>query len=92
MIIWAKEWKEGRLVRETTVEDTSAETRTHKVMSAITKICFEFDLPKPIWLDKTVRDFQQHAHCRFNSDAFVEEIDFDYLEIQVLEEDGYYGF
>ena len=28
--------------------------------------------------------------CRFTQDAFIEEIDFDYLEIWVIEEDAYY--
>ena len=44
----------------------------------------------PVWLDATVRDFQRHARARFTRDAFVEEIDFDYLEIYVIEEDCLY--
>ncbi len=42
------------------------------------------------WLDKNIHDFQRRAQCRFDRDSFVEEIDFDYLEISVLEEDGLY--
>ena len=47
------------------------------------------DLPKPIWLDHTVKDFQLHNKCRFTKDAFIEEIPFDYMEIQIIEEDDY---
>ena len=45
-------------------------------------------LGNPIWLDTTVRDFKKHSKTRFYQDNFIEQIDFDYLEIQVIEEDG----
>ena len=47
----------------------------------------EFDLSKPIWLDSTVADFKKHDRTRFYQDNFVDKIDFDYLEIHVIEED-----
>ena len=34
------------------------------------------------------RDFKKHSKTRFYQDNFIEQIDFDYLEIQVIEEDG----
>ena len=37
--------------------------------------------------DTTVRDFKKHSKARFYQDNFIEQIDFDYLEIQVIEED-----
>ena len=42
---------------------------------------------KPLWLDHNKNDFIHHSKTRFNSDSFVEDIDFDFLEIQVIEED-----
>ncbi len=33
-----------------------------------------------------IKDFQKHAKARFNQDNFIEVLDFDYLEIQVIEE------
>ena len=89
MRIWFKEWKDGRLLRDTVIEDNSEETRTHKVFGALTRACGELDLAQPIWLDKTVEDFRRHSRCRFTADAFVEEIPFDYLEMHVIEEDGW---
>jgi hypothetical protein len=44
----------------------------------------------PIWLDSSIKDFQRHARCRFTQDAFIESVDFDYLEIWLIEEDDYY--
>ena len=48
--------------------------------------CYEFDLEKPIWLDSTVKEFKYHDKARFTQDNFIESVDFDFLEIQVIEE------
>ena len=85
--LWAKIFKDNHMLQDTVIEDSSADTRTHKVFNALDNICYQFDLGKPIWLDVTVKDFQRHAKARFYQDNFVESIDFDYLEIQVIEED-----
>ena len=75
------------MLKDTCIADESTDTRTHKVFHALDQICYEFDLSKPIWLDKTVNEFKRHNKARFTSDNFIESIEFDYLEIQVIEED-----
>ena len=85
--LWAKEWKDGHLLKDTVAEIPGEDTRTHKVFRALEEVCAQLDLAQPIWLKAAVRDFQRTAKCRFTKDAFVETIDFDYLEIQVIEED-----
>ena len=88
MRIWAKEWKNNHMLRDHVVVDDTKDTRTHKVFRALDEACQAFDLPHPQWLDSTIREFQKHSRCRFTQDAFVgEDIPFDYLELQVLEED-----
>ena len=85
--LWAKEMKNNRMIRDTVVEDPSDDTRTHKVFHALDEVCYRFDLGKPIWLDAAVQDFKRHDKTRFTQDYFIETIDFDYLEIHVIEED-----
>lgn len=85
--MWAKEFKENRMLKDITICDDSNETRTHKVFNAIDKVCYEFDLSRPIWLENNVDEFKRHAKVRFVADNFIDEIDFDYLEIHVIEED-----
>ena len=85
--MWAKIIKDNHMLRDMTVEDDSDDTRTHKIFRALDEVCLAFDLGKPIWLDATVAEFKRHAKARFYKDSFIEEIDFDYLEIQMLEED-----
>lgn len=84
--LWAKVIKDNHLIKDTTICDDSADTRTHKVFHALEEVCYEFDLSKPIWLDSTIKEFQRHAKARFYQDNFVDEIDFDYLEIHIIEE------
>lgn len=85
--LWGKIWKDNHLLQDMVFEDDSNDTRTHKVFHGLEKICYDFDLSKPIWLDKTINEFKQHDKTRFYQDNFIEEIPFDYLEIQVIEED-----
>ena len=85
--LWAKIFKDNRMLKDTVICDDSDDTRTHKVFHALDEICYQFDLGKPIWLEVTVLDFKKHSKDRFTADNFVEQIDFDFLEIQVIEED-----
>ena len=75
------------MLRDTVFADDSQDTRTHKIFRALDQVCYEFDLGKPIWLEATVTEFKRHKKARFRQDNFIEEIPFDYLEIQVIEED-----
>lgn len=84
--LWGKIFKDNRLLRDTTICDASDDTRTHKIFNALDQICYEFDLSKPIWLDSTITEFKRHSKARFYQDNFVDAIDFDYLEIHVIEE------
>lgn len=85
--LWAKIWKDNHVLQDTCIEDGSGDTRTHKIFHALDEICLQFDLGKPLWLDKTVNEFKRHRKARFTQDNFMETIEFDYLEIQVIEED-----
>ena len=85
--VWGKLFKDNRMLKDLTVCDDSQDTRTHKVLHALDEMCYAFDLSKPIWLDSNVREFQRHAKTRFRQDSFVDEVDFEFLEFQVIEED-----
>lgn len=85
--LWAKIWKENHMLCDTVITDDREDTRTHKVFRALDEVCIRFDLEKPIWLDNNIREFRQHAKTRFSQDSFIEQIPFDYLEFQIIEED-----
>lgn len=85
--MWCKIWKDNRMLRDTVIERPEADMRTHKVFRALEECCLQFDLGQPIWLDAVVAEFKRHAKARFTGDCFMEEVEFDYLEIQIIEED-----
>lgn len=86
--LWAKIFKENRMLCDMVIcNDKTDMTRTQKIFAAIDQVCYDYDLSKPIWLESTIEDFKRHDKTRFTSDNFIDKIDFDYLEIQVIEED-----
>lgn len=84
--LWGKIWTDNHLIKDTVIEIENDDTRTHKIFAALEEICIEFDLSKPIWLESNIKEFQQRNKTRFSKDCFIESIDFDYLEIHILEE------
>lgn len=85
--LWGKLWKDNRLVADRVAAIEKEDTRTHKIFDALDILCMEFDLSKPIWLTPTINEFKKHSKTRFYQDNFIDSIDFDYMEIEILEED-----
>ena len=83
--LWGRMVKDNRLLKDITIERED-DTRTHRIFGAVDEICHEWNLGRPIWLDSNVAEFKKHSKTRFGKDSFIEEIEFDYLEIRVLEE------
>lgn len=85
--LWGKIWKSNHLLSDTTYCEEGNDTRTHKIFKGLDHLCYEFDLEKPIWLETNIAEFKRHNKTRFYQDNFIEEIPFDYLEIEIIEED-----
>ena len=84
--LWGKILKDNRLIKDTVITDDTDNSRTQKILGALESICIQFDLSKPIWLEMNISEFKMRGKTRFYPDSFIESIDFDYLEIQILEE------
>lgn len=85
--IQGKIYKNHHLIRDMVFEDSSDLNRTGKVFAGLHEFCMTFDLQEPIWLDKNIAEFKKVDKTQFYQDNFIEQIDFDFLEIQVIEED-----
>lgn len=85
--LWGHTVKDNHTILSLTVEDASDLNRTRKIFAALTQICLAFDLEEPQWLNGNIAEFGRISKTRFTKDSFIEEIPFDYLEIQVIEED-----
>ena len=85
--LWGKIFKDNRLLKDHVVTDVDySKDRKTMIFDAIREICHEFDIAEPIWLLPNIDDFAYRGQVRFNADNFIEQIDFDYLEIQIIEE------
>ena len=85
--LWGKIWRHNKMLWDmtVTVEDESL-NRTRKIFQALEELCYPYDLSKPLWLDKNIKEFKRHDKTRFSQDNFIDSIDFDYLEIHIIEE------
>ena len=84
--MWCKQWKQNKMINDVVIENNTSDTRTHKILDGVVEACDGWDLSKPIWLDSNIQEFQKMSKTRFSQDNFIEEIQFDYLEIQILDE------
>lgn len=86
--LWGKIWTKNHLIKDTVICDNRKDVnRTRKIYGAIDEICNQFDLSRPLWLDSNIEEFKRHDKTRFRKDNFIDDIEFDFLEIQVIEED-----
>ena len=83
--LWGRMFRDTHMIKDIVVERDD-DTRTHRVLRAVDEICRAWDLGRPVWLDANIADFKKRSKTRFTQDNFIEQIDFDRLEIQVIEE------
>ena len=74
--LWGKLVKGSKTLRDTVIEDSSSDTRTHKILNGLTEICYQFDLSVPIWLDSNIADFKHHV-AFFITDRISESTSLD---------------
>lgn len=85
--MWCRIFQDNHLLKDTVIiKEDDTMTRTQKIFSSVEDACMDFDLPVPLWLDANIREFKRHSKTRFRKDSFIEEIDFDYLEVLIIEE------
>ena len=79
--LWARIINRHRIERQATYD-----CRFEDVEEALTELCHEFDIPRPIWLDKHEREYGEFRRTRFLPEHFMEEVPFQRLEIEFLED------
>ena len=86
--LWAKAFKNSKVLNDIIISDIAEDkNRTRKVFDAVDEVCYEFDFSRPVWLDKNINEFKRRDKTRFDQDNFIDSLEFDYLEIQMIEED-----
>ena len=80
--LWARMIGKHRILRSETVEYTD------DLPNALHELCFKMDIPRPLFLSKHRREWEQFQQTSFLKDHFVESVAFDKLEIERIDEDA----
>ena len=87
MRIWAKVLKEHKIMRETVREFSSARPSDLEDWSVpLHELCQDLDLCRPVILRKHVNDLMHFSRVVFKPADFIEPVDFDEFEVEVMPE------
>ena len=81
--LWARVIRDHRIEKQDTRPCAWGEEN-----EALTELCKEFDIPRPIWLPKHERAYASFRRTAFSREHFIEEVPFDKLEIEFLDDTG----
>ncbi len=80
--LWARVIVKHRISRQATVTCT-----WEGVEDALTELCHELDIERPLWLNKHVKEFQEFRSTAFLPEHFMDEVNFQKLEIEFLDDE-----
>jgi len=84
--LWGKVMKNSKFVADHVFElEGSDLDRRGKTDEGIESLCYHFDLQKPMWFSDNDKDFNQFGKTRFTQQHFIETIDFDYFEVEIID-------
>ena len=87
MKIWAKVLTDHRIMNETVREFSSARPSDMEGWSVLLhELCQDLDLCRPVILKKHVNDLKQFSRVVFKPADFIESVNFDEFEIEVIPE------
>ena len=81
--LWARIIDKHRIAQQATAPCTPDGAE-----DALVELCREFDIPCPIWLNKHENEFESFRHTSFLPEHFMEEVPFQRLEIEYLDDSG----
>ena len=85
--LWGKIIKNNKIITELESKyDFDDIEYQSQLKYCIENICRELDIQKPYWLENNLKEYNRYKKTSFNQDNFIEEIDFDKFEIEVLDE------
>lgn len=84
--LWGKIIKNNNMVSDQVFELSTPDLSLEdKIDQGLEALCYHFDIQKPMWFDANNKDFGLVNKTRFMDHHFIEDIDFDYFEIELIE-------
>lgn len=85
--LWGKIVKKNNLVQSHVLEMFQEDMTVEEMISkGIEDLCNLFDIANPMWMSDNTLEMDQINKTRFRAQHFIEEIDFDYFEIEYIVE------
>ncbi|MDK2809408.1 MAG: hypothetical protein PWR27_117 [Petroclostridium sp.] len=86
--LWGKIIKNNRIIKQYIAQcDRNNLSQKEMLELCIEEICRELDIQQPMWFSLHERDFAGYGRVTFRADAFIEEIEFDAFEIELIKEE-----
>ncbi|MDD6882345.1 MAG: hypothetical protein PUD50_01415 [Eubacteriales bacterium] len=79
--LWIRMVNKHRVVKQETVA-----CAWDGIEEALTETCRDWDIPRPVWLNKHAHEMEDFRRTAFAKDHFMEDVSFDRLEIEFLED------
>jgi len=81
--LWGKIIKNNKIVNQYTAEiEETGFSEAEMLDICIDEICKKFDIQKPLWFPLNKKDYAAYGRTVFRTDSFMENIDFDFFEIE----------
>lgn len=85
--LWAKKFTKNHLTDSIVVKSNENITTSEKKDKCLKEICQKLDLSVPVWLKKHTLEFSEFKYVTFYPHDFIDEVDFDKLEIELIDDD-----
>ena len=86
--LWGKIYKKNKIIKDMVIENDSTTMSKEKMVDmALADMCESFDIQIPLWFENNRNYLQDFGRTSFSNDHFMESIDFDYLEIEIIEDE-----
>ena len=84
--LWPRVIRRNKIIEETVTKSSLAHEPS-AVAEALQAACVQLDIARPMWLSLNDRDMEDYRRTTLNQDNFMEEIHFDRMEIEILEDE-----
>lgn len=84
--IWVKKIKDNKIIDSLVIENKENIDLKEKRNKCLSEACNKFDLSIPLFLKKHEDEFSQFKQIVFYPEDFIDEIDFDKLEFELIDD------
>lgn len=85
--LWAKKISKNHIDNSIVVKNKENTSLLEKRDKCLKEICQKLDISVPVWLKKHEQEFSQFKYVTFYPQDFIDEVDFDKLEVELIDDD-----